>query len=139
MITFNYENDFTLLQEQTYDEWVGAIIKSESKSLGEINYIFCDDDYLLDINIKHLNHDYYTDIITFNYCEGDLISGDLFISTDRVKDNAQTYQVSFEEELLRVMSHGVLHLIGYNDKSEAEERIMRKKEDEKIKLFHVKL
>lgn len=139
MITFNYENDFTLLQEQTYDEWVGAIIKSESKSLGEINYIFCDDDYLLDINIKHLNHDYYTDIITFNYCEGDLISGDLFISTDRVKDNAQTYQVSFEEELLRVMSHGVLHLIGYNDKAEAEELIMRKKEDEKIKMFHVKL
>jgi rRNA maturation RNase YbeY len=139
MITFNYENDFTLLQEQTYDEWIGAIIKSESKSLGEINYIFCDDDYLLDINIKHLNHDYYTDIITFNYCEGDLISGDLFISSDRVKDNAQTYQVSFEEELLRVMSHGVLHLIGYNDKSEAEELIMRKKEDEKIKMFHVKL
>lgn len=139
MITFNYENDFTLLQEQTYDEWVGDIIKSESKSLGEINYIFCDDDYLLDINIKHLNHDYYTDIITFNYCEGDLISGDLFISTDRVKDNAQTYQVSFEEELLRVMSHGVLHLIGYNDKAEAEELIMRKKEDEKIKMFHVKL
>jgi probable rRNA maturation factor len=139
MITFNYENDFTLLQEQTYDEWIGAIIRSESKSLGEINYIFCDDDYLLDINIKHLNHDYFTDIITFNYCEGDLISGDLFISTDRVKDNAQTYQVSFEEELLRVMSHGVLHLIGYNDKSEAEELIMRKKEDEKIKMFHVKL
>jgi rRNA maturation RNase YbeY len=139
MITFNYENDFALLQEQTYDEWVGAIIKSESKSLGEINYIFCDDDYLLDINITHLNHDYYTDIITFNYCEGDLISGDLFISTDRVKDNAQTYQVSFEEELLRVMSHGVLHLIGYNDKAEAEELIMRKKEDEKIKMFHVKL
>jgi len=138
MITFNYENDFTLIEESQYINWIKKIIKSESKLFGEINYIFCDDDYLLDINIKHLNHDYYTDIITFNYCEEGMISGDIFISVDRVEENAQTYKVSFDEELLRVMSHGVLHLIGYNDKSIIEEEIMRKKEDEKIKLFHVK-
>ena len=138
MIFFNYENDFVITNENDFSVWLEKIIKTEKKSLGEISYIFCDDDYLLDINIKHLNHDSYTDIITFNYCEKDLISGDIFISTERVEENAQTYQVSFHEELLRVMSHGVLHLIGYNDKTDKEEEIMRQKEDEKIKMFHVK-
>lgn len=138
MIFFNYENDFVITNENDFSVWLEKIIKTEKKSLGEISYIFCDDDYLLDINIKHLNHDTYTDIITFNYCEKDLISGDIFISTERVEENAQTYQVSFHEELLRVMSHGVLHLIGYNDKTDKEEEIMRQKEDEKIKMFHVK-
>lgn len=138
MIEFNYENDFIINNENDYSNWIENIITSEKKSLGEINYIFCDDDYLLDINIKHLNHDTYTDIITFNYCEDQNISGDIFISTERVKENASIYEVSFDEELLRVMSHGVLHLIGYNDKTDEEEKIMRQKEDEKIKLFHVK-
>lgn len=138
MILFNYENDFIITNENDFFVWLEKIIKTEKKSLGEISYIFCDDDYLLDINIKHLNHDDYTDIITFNYNEEDVISGDIFISTERVEENAKTYDVSFEEELLRVMAHGVLHLIGYNDKTNEESIIMREKENEKIKLFHVK-
>jgi rRNA maturation RNase YbeY len=138
MIFFNYENNYSLNNEDVYQSWIESVIHGESYNIGEISYIFCDDDYLLDINIKHLNHDTYTDIITFNYCENDLISGDIFISTERVEENAQTFQVSFHEELLRVMSHGVLHLMGYNDKTDEEEEIMRKKEDEKIKMFHVK-
>lgn len=138
MILFNYENDFIITNENDFFVWLEKIIKTEKKSLGEISYIFCDDDYLLEINIKHLNHDDYTDIITFNYNEEDVISGDIFISTERVEENAKTYDVSFEEELLRVMAHGVLHLIGYNDKTNEESIIMREKENEKIKLFHVK-
>lgn len=137
MIEFNYENDFILNNENNYFIWVEEIITSEFKTLGEINYIFCDDAYLLELNLKHLNHDNYTDIITFNYCEGDIISGDIFISTDRVKENAVTFNVTFENELLRVMAHGLLHLIGYDDKTIENIIIMRQKEDEKIKLFHV--
>jgi len=105
------------------------LIIEEGKEPGDISVIFCSDDYLLEMNKKHLQHDYYTDIITFNYVEDLLISGDLFISADRIKDNAAKFEVAFLEELYRVIFHGVLHLIGYNDKTEAEQKVMRQKEN----------
>jgi probable rRNA maturation factor len=137
MISFNYELDFTLDNESLYESWISNVIESENKEEGEINYIFCDDDYLLDINLKYLNHDTLTDIISFDYSEDDLISGDIFISIQRVEDNASLFNVSFTEELKRVMIHGVLHYCGYKDKTQSDEVLMRQKEDEKIKLFHV--
>ncbi|TRW22183.1 rRNA maturation RNase YbeY [Flavobacterium zepuense] len=137
MISFNYENDFELNDEAKYEEWISEIIDSEDKTEGEINYIFCNDDYLLEMNIEFLNHDTLTDIISFDYSMGNLISGDIFISTERVKDNAVDFNVSFEEELKRVMAHGVLHYCGYKDKSEDDSKVMRVKEEEKIALFHV--
>ena len=137
MIDFNYEVDFELSDINYYSDWLSRVIVSESKLEGDLNYIFCDDEYLLGINQQYLNHDTYTDIITFDYCDGDTISGDIFISVERVKDNAQEYSVSFEEELHRVMAHGLLHLLGYKDKSDQEAHLMREKENEKIKLFHV--
>ena len=102
-----------------------------------MSFIFCSDEYLLDINLKYLDHDTFTDIITFDYCIGNEISGDIFISIDRIKDNADSFNVSFDSELLKVMAHGVLHLIGYKDKKERDISVMRNKEDEKTKLFHV--
>lgn len=137
MISFNYELDFTLVDEDKYTSWIEAILESEGFIEGDINYIFCTDDYLHKINVDYLDHDTYTDIISFDYTEGKIISGDIFISIDRVKENALELDVLFSEELLRVMSHGILHYCGYLDKSEAEELLMRSKEDEKIKLFHV--
>lgn len=139
MISFNYESDFILEQEDAYASWVESIIESENKNLGEISYIFCDDEYLHNINVQYLNHDTLTDIISFDYTEGDIISGDIFISIERVEDNATDFNVSFDEELKRVIAHGVLHYCGYKDKSDAEAAIMRAKEEEKIKLFHVEL
>lgn len=138
MISFNYEIDFTLENEDLYSDWIESVVKSEGKILGEINYIFCDDEYLHQINVQYLDHDTLTDIISFDYTEGDIISGDIFLSVERVQDNANDFQVSFEEELKRVMSHGVLHYCGYKDKSEADEQLMRTKEEEKIQMFHVK-
>ena len=138
MINYNYELDFTVPDETIYTEWIESVIVSESKDLGEISYIFCDDAYLLEINQKYLDHDTLTDIISFDYTEGTVISGDIFISVERVQENALEFNIPFEEELKRVMIHGVLHYCGYKDKSEAEELLMRSKEDEKIKMFHVK-
>jgi probable rRNA maturation factor len=135
MISFNYELDFKLEDETLYSEWISSVIFSENKTEGEINYIFCDDDYLLEINKQHLNHDYYTDIISFDYSIGNDLHGDIFISVDRVKENAQEYSVSFIEELKRVMAHGVLHYCGYKDKNEEDEKQMRQKENEKIIMF----
>lgn len=137
MITFNYETDFQLDNEEMYQNWLSAVIESEDKDEGEINYIFCDDDYLYEINVQYLDHQTLTDIISFDYTIGNLISGDIFISVERVKDNAQDFGVSFEEELKRVMVHGILHYCGYKDKTDSEEKKMRFKEDEKIKMFHV--
>ena len=138
MIDFNYELEFTLDDEAVYASWLTKVIESENKKLGEINYIFCDDEYLLEINKQYLNHDYYTDIISFDYTENEVVSGDIFISIDRVKENASDYGVSFDNELKRVIIHGILHFCGYKDKSQEEERMMRLKEEEKINLFHVK-
>ncbi len=137
MITFNYENNFVLENETVYSEWISNIIVSENFIEGDINYIFCDDYYLLNINQEYLNHDTFTDIISFDYTVENCINGDVFISTERVKENAIDFNVSFLNELLRVMSHGILHFCGYKDKTESDSSLMRHKEDEKILLFHV--
>ena len=139
MISFNYESDFSLEQEEVYASWIETIIESENKILGEISYIFCDDEYLHSINMQYLNHDTLTDIISFDYTEGDIISGDIFVSIERVVDNAKDFNVPFDEELKRVLAHGVLHYCGYKDKSDQDALLMRTKEEEKIKLFHVEL
>ena len=137
IINFYSENDFELQEEKSFDTWIKKVISSEEKQLGEINYIFCDDHYLYKINLKFLDHDTYTDIISFDNSEGDELNGDIFISTDRVTENAKEYNVDFSDELKRVMIHGILHLCGYGDKTESEAALMRQKEDEKIALFHV--
>jgi len=138
MINFNYENEFTLDNEAAITSWLSQVIVSENKREGEINYIFCDDEYLHKINVEYLDHDTLTDVISFDYTMGNEISGDCFISVERVKDNAADFNVSFDEELRRVIVHGLLHYCGYKDKTEADEVIMRSKEDEKLLLFHVK-
>lgn len=137
MISYNYEIDFKLDNEIKISKWLSDVIKSENKKEGELNYIFCDDAYMLVINNQYLKHDTLTDIISFDYSVGNELHGDIFISIERVKDNAFNFKVLFVEELLRVMAHGVLHYCDYKDKSIAEKKIMRLKEDEKIKLFHV--
>ncbi len=137
MINFNYESDFNLDNEEAISSWLSEVILSEDKNGGEINYIFCDDEYLHKINLEYLNHDDLTDIISFDYSVGNEINGDIFISVERVQDNANDFKVSFEEELKRVMVHGVLHYCGYKDKGEEDERLMRSKEEEKLAMFHV--
>lgn len=137
MISFNYETDFELENEEAFENWIIDIVDSEASAVGEINYVFCDDEYLHKINVEYLNHDTLTDIISFDYTVGNLIQGDIFISIERVKDNAADFKVDFEEELKRVMAHGVLHYCGYKDKSDDDAVLMRQKEEEKIKLFHV--
>ena len=137
MISYNYEIDFKLDNEIKISKWLSDVIKSENKKEGELNYIFCDDAYMLVINNQYLKHDTLTDIISFDYSVGNELHGDIFISIERVKDNAFNFKVLFVEELLRVMAHGVLHYCDYKDKSISEKKIMRLKEDEKIKLFHV--
>jgi len=112
-----------------------SLVSEEHKHLGTITVVFCSDEYLLEMNRRHLDHDYFTDIITFDYCEGDLVSGDLFISVDRVLENSLKEQVGFLNELARVCVHGVLHLCGYGDKSSSERVVMRKKEDHYLRLF----
>lgn len=137
MINFNYESEFTLNNEEAVATWLSAVIVSENKTEGEINYIFCNDEYLHKINVEYLNHDTLTDIISFDYTMGNEISGDIFVSVERVLDNSKDYNTSFEEELRRVLVHGVLHYCGYKDKSETDEALMRSKEDEKLVMFHV--
>lgn len=130
MISFYSEDiSFELQNTNLTIVWIESTLKEEDKTLGEISYIFCSDDYLHKINMEHLNHDTYTDIITFNYCEDNVVSADIFISIDRVKENAKTYDVDFSQELNRVLIHGVLHLVGYNDKTDEEQVIMTSKED----------
>ena len=137
MISFNYETDFTLSNESLYEEWISRIIDSEGFDEGEINYIFCDDDYLHKINVDYLDHDTLTDIISFDYTEGNLLQGDIFVSVERVRENSNDFNVAFEDEIKRVLSHGILHYCGYKDKSPEDELLMRSKEDEKIQMFHV--
>jgi rRNA maturation RNase YbeY len=137
MINFNYESEFNLDNETEVANWLATVILSESKKEGEINYIFCDDLYLHKINLEYLNHDDLTDIISFDYTMGNEIAGDIFISVERVRENAIDFKVSFEEELKRVMVHGVLHYCGYKDKGEADEWLMRSKENDKLALFHI--
>ena len=137
MISFNYETDFELHNEPDFSKWLSAVILSENKKEGEINYIFCDDDYLLEINQQYLDHDTLTDIISFDYSVGNELNGDIFVSVERVKENASDFNFTFHEEIQRVLVHGILHYCGYKDKTESDELVMRSKEDEKMKMFHV--
>jgi rRNA maturation RNase YbeY len=139
MISFNYETEFELGNEAALQNWISQVIVSEGKKEGDINYIFCDDAYLHKLNVEYLEHDTLTDVISFDYCVGKEIHGDIFISVERVADNAIDYNVSFANELKRVIVHGVLHYCGYKDKSPEEEAVMRRKEEEKILMFHVEL
>ena len=136
-INFYSENNFILEDQEKYRRWIEAVIASEAKKLEELSYIFCDDDYLLNLNEEFLKHDTYTDIITFDYSVGKILQGDIYISTVRVKENSTEFNVSFNEELRRVIIHGVLHLCGYKDKTKEQSLLMRQKEEEKMQLFHV--
>ena len=129
MISFNYETDLQLDNEEELSQWIANTITEEGFSEGEINYIFCDDAYLLGLNIEFLDHDTLTDIISFDYTLGKLINGDVYISVERVRDNAVDFKETFEIELSRVMIHGILHYCGYKDKTEEEEAEMRSKEN----------
>ena len=130
MISFNYELDFKLQYEIEISNWISSVISSEEYKQGEINYIFCDDDYLHKLNVEFLEHDSLTDIISFDYTVGKELHGDIFISVDRVKENASKFKVTFEEELNRVIVHGILHFCGFKDKSDDEKKLMREKENE---------
>ncbi|HAD10821.1 MAG TPA: rRNA maturation RNase YbeY [Saprospirales bacterium] len=128
-VSFHFEDvQFELPDEQRLSDWLQAVAETEGKAFIEVQYIFCSDEKLREMNVEYLDHDYYTDVITFPYSD-DAVHGDVFISYDRVLDNAQQLQVPFEQELCRVLVHGVLHLSGYADKTEAEEKVMRGKED----------
>lgn len=137
MISYNYETKFRLDNKASYTKWLSRVVQSEDKKVGDINFIFCDDEYLIGLNRQYLDHDTLTDIITFDYSVGKELHADIFISVERVRENAGDFGVSFDEELKRVLAHGILHLCGYKDKSPEEEKEMRVKEDEKMKLFHV--
>lgn len=131
MIRFFSDNiSFDFKPKAFTKRWLKMVAESEGRKIGDISVIFCSDDYLLDINKKFIGHDYYTDIITFDYCEGDVLSGDLFISIDSVKDNSAHFKTTFEEELNRVIVHGVLHLIGFDDHTPDDQAMMRSKENQ---------
>ena len=134
-IHFHNEDVIASFNKTTVTEWLNSCIQDLDYKTGEISIIFCSDDYLLKINKKYLNHDYFTDIITFNYNENNTIIGDLFISIDRVKENAKELKVDFNNELYRVIIHGVLHLCGYNDKTQDQQKEIRTKEDEYLELI----
>ncbi|MDA9070586.1 rRNA maturation RNase YbeY [Flavobacteriaceae bacterium] len=136
MITFNSETTFNLQNEAKTTTWIERVVVSEGFAIGEINYIFCDDAYLNHINKEFLKHDSFTDIISFDYSLGKQISGDIYISIERVLDNAEKYNVTFENELRRVMIHGVLHYMGYKDKTTEEKKVMRLKENTTIYLLN---
>ncbi|MEQ8243590.1 rRNA maturation RNase YbeY [Fulvivirga sp.] len=133
---FEEDITFTLEHSPQIIKWLTNIATSEDRTLIELNYIFCSDEYLYQMNVDYLEHDTYTDIITFDNSEDEKeIEGDIFISIDRVRENSKSLATSFQEELLRVMAHGLLHLLGYNDKTEEEKTLMRKKEEACLSLF----
>jgi rRNA maturation RNase YbeY len=136
-INFYSKTDFNLEDKILYTNWLKTVIKTEGKEVGGLDYIFCTDEDVLEINKDYLNHDTYTDIITFDYSEDELISAEIYMSLDRVKENAKEFNVDFETELRRVMVHGVLHCCGYDDSTEALKAKMRALETNKMKLFHV--
>ena len=131
---FNEDTKFDFKEKRLTNRWLKLVAESEIRRLGDISIIFCSDYYILDVNMKYLQHDYFTDIITFDYCEGDTVSGDLFISVDSVRENAAFYGTEFKDELNRVIVHGVLHLIGYDDHSEEDIKEMRAKENYYLSL-----
>ena len=129
MINFTSKTNFQLRNKVALKSWIKKVVEKEGGQMEDLSFVFCDDKDLLDKNSKYLNHDTLTDVLTFDFSENNNISGDIYISIDRVKENAKTYKVTFENELNRVMIHGVLHLLGYKDKSEKEKKIIRAKED----------
>ena len=138
MISFHSQVEFKLKSEKDYRRWLNEIARSYGKVLADLSYVFCSDEYLHEINLEYLQHDTLTDIITFDYAEGDLLKGEIYISVDRVKENALEYNVIFDHELKRVIAHGLLHLCGYGDKNEEEKKLMRQLENDAIGMFHVK-
>lgn len=136
MIEFNYETDFKLENEEEIRNWVAACIEMYGFKVGELNYIFCDDDYLLKLNVEFLEHDTLTDIISFDYTMGKLISGDIFISVERVRENAKLFIQTIDNEINRVVVHGVLHYMGFKDKSHNDKQAMREEEDKCLALFN---
>ncbi len=132
MISFYSENDFNLEHEEEVKSWISSIILNEDCLEGEITFVFCSDDYLLKINEEFLNHNTYTDIISFDYSLDKELHGEIYISTERIVENAGEYRTSFNDELHRVIIHGILHLCGYNDKDEKEREIMRNKENQAL-------
>lgn len=137
-ISFTNQISFLFKNKIKIKQWIKDIVTREDKKLGEISYIFCDDNKILEVNKQYLSHDYFTDIITFDYVEKDIISGDIIISIDRVKENSNSFNSSFDDELHRVIIHGVLHLIGYNDKTDKEQQLMREKENECLLILKEK-
>ncbi len=132
---YNEDIEDLHLDENELKNWINKTIVEEGKTSGDLSFIFCSDEYLLTINKQYLEHDYYTDIITFDYVEDDIISGDIFISIERVSENAEKYKVTFKNELSRIIIHGVLHLLGYKDKEPSEKEIMTAKEDYYLSKF----
>ncbi|GAA0737134.1 rRNA maturation RNase YbeY [Gaetbulibacter jejuensis] len=135
MISFNYETQFQLSKETIFEQWIKETIQNEGCSLGDINYIFCDDDYLHKINVEFLDHDTLTDIISFDYSVGKQLHGDIYISVERVEDNAKDFKVDFDVELSRVIIHGILHYCGYKDKTDEDAKVMRAKEEQYMKVL----
>lgn len=131
----NGDINFSLENEPLIKKWIAEIINKHDKKIGRINYLFCSDQMVYDMNVRFLNHDTFTDIITFDSVEGNLISGDIIISVDRVEENSKAYSVSFENELCRVIIHGILHLLGFKDKSPDDEATMRAKENESLQIL----
>tara|TARA_B110000091_G_scaffold196076_1_gene223217 strand:+ start:420 stop:833 length:414 start_codon:yes stop_codon:yes gene_type:complete len=136
MITFNYETNFKLKNEKSLENWIQKVIADHDCEEGELNYIFCDDTYLHKLNVEFLQHDTLTDIISFDNSIGKLINGDVFISVDRVADNARDFKVSFREELERVMIHGVLHYLGFKDKTEEDQKEMTLQENKALLILN---
>ena len=134
-VHFSVQTGFPFNNRLKTKAWIKQIIADHGKICGNISYIFTDDEQVLNVNKQYLNHDYYTDIITFDYVEKDIINGDIFISVDRVKDNAKMFNTTFDNELHRVIIHGVLHLLGFKDHSPKDEKIMRQKENESLEKF----
>jgi rRNA maturation RNase YbeY len=137
LINFYSKTDFSLGDQTSYETWLKKVIESEAKTLGHLSYIFCSDEDLLKINQEYLDHDTFTDIITFDYTEGNTISAEIYISIDRVKENAEAFEVEFKNEFKRVLVHGVLHCCGYSDATDELKSKMRELENKKIELFHV--
>lgn len=135
MISFEYIKESSFKPSVNHKIWLQQVIRKEGKVPGDISYIFCDDNHMLENNIAFLDHDTYTDIITFDDCVGSIINGSILISLDRVADNAENFNKSFENELLRVIVHGTLHLCGYKDKTDEEAKVMRQKEDESLEML----
>jgi len=135
MVSYYTEDiNFEFKNRRLNNSWLKMVAESEIKKVGNLSIIFCSDNYILDVNMKYLQHDYFTDIITFDYCEGNVLSGDLFISIDSVRENASFYGADFKDELNRVIVHGLLHLIGYDDHTDEDQKVMRSKENYYLSL-----